>query len=138
MMKKATFTAAMLYLIAMLCACSGWKAPAFAAPEIQEENEAESAPQDGQTEAECDRGDWEVEPLAETMYVRVDGCKIKKGPGEKYETAGTLGLLEKLRVTGMTTDVEGTDWYRISAPRTLEKGGLPDGDYYIKAELVKM
>lgn len=79
----------------------------------------------------------EVTPLTGTAYVRVDGCKIKNGPGKEYETAGTLVLLEELRVTGETKDKSGEEWYRIAAPKTLENGSLPEGDYYIEKSQVR-
>lgn len=84
------------------------------------------------------QADWQVEDFQTTAYVRVDNCKIKNGPGEAYETAGTLGLLEKLRVTGRVTDSSGKEWYRIDAPRILEKEKLTEESYYILAELVKL
>lgn len=81
---------------------------------------------------------WQVEDFAANAYVRVDNCKIKKGPGEEYETAGTLGLLEELRVTGRVKDSDGKEWYQIDAPRILEKEKLTEESYYILAEQVKL
>lgn len=128
----------MLCVISMTCACVGQndirKEPAFIMEETAGQRETECNPQETDTE---ESSDWLVEPFSETMYVRVDGCKIKKGPGEEYETAGTLGLLAELYVTGRTTDAKGEEWYQITAPKTLEYGCLPEGNYYIKAEQVK-
>lgn len=77
------------------------------------------------------------ETLSKTVYVRVDSCKVKTGPGEEYETAGMLGLLEELWVTGKVTDQDGTEWYRILPPKILGRECLPEGEYYVSAEHVK-
>lgn len=108
--------------------------------EMNKEDCAESRDEDGRAESvdkesreeSADREGWTVEPLAETLYVRVDGCKVKKGPGEKYETVGTLVLLEELRVTGKTTGENGEEWYQIVLPEMPEYGSPA----YIKAEEV--
>lgn len=142
MKKKIAFAAVVLYIISMTCACAGQDdvrtGSAFITEEIagQRKTETECDAQEKEADTE-ESAEWMVEPLSETMYVRVDGCKIKKGPGEEYETAGTMGLLAELYVTGRTTDAKGEEWYQIAAPKTLEYGCLTEGDYYIKAEQVK-
>lgn len=140
----------MLYIITMLWACSGQnygykelisvamaegtskETETLKETEIGNENQEEADVREN-----ADLEEWTVEPFTEIMYVRVDGCKIKMGPGERYETAGTLLLLEELQVTGKAMDENGTEWYQIAAPKTAEHGRLLAGNYYIKAEYVK-
>lgn len=144
MKKKIMSAAAMLCIITMLCACSGqnygFKELISVAMETGASQESEIG-YENQEEAEARKEkvleEWAVEPLAETMYVRVDGCKVKKGPGEEYETAGTLVLLEELWVTGKTTDENGTEWYQIAAPKTIAHDRFLEENYYIRAEYVK-
>lgn len=136
--------AAMLYLITMLCACGGrnggFRELTLMAMEADASKETEcrdGLPEEADTQENADSETWKVEPFAETVYVRVDGCKLKKGPGEKYETAGTLVLLEKLQATGKITDENGEEWYQISLPEPQKEDCQTGTDFYIKAEQVK-
>lgn len=145
MKKKGMSAAVTLCALLTLCACGGrhnaWREPVSMATEEEEQKEtkAESDLPQEETDTADDAAQaaLEVTPLTGTAYVRVDGCKIKNGPGKEYETAGTLGLLEELRVTGETRDKSGEEWYRIAAPKTLENGSLPEGDYYIEKSQVR-
>lgn len=149
MKKKMVFAAAMLCGISLLCACggqnNGWHELLSVTVQMNAQGETEwHEPEEEMrngVDKECreesaDRESWTVEPLAETMYVRVDGCKVKKGPGEKYETVGTLVLLEELRVTGKTTGENGEEWYQIVSPERPEYGSPAEESCYIKAEEV--
>lgn len=124
MKRKGVFAALLLSIILMICGCG--KAEAVLEEAVLAE--IETAPPEA-----C-----QVEAFQATAYVRVDNCKIKTGPGKEYETAGTLGLLEMLRVTGKALDSEGKEWYRIDAPDILEKEKLTEGSYYILAEQVRL
>lgn len=127
MKKRLLLIAFIIYTMSISCACSVPKdSGVLEVSDAQEEAAAEKA-------ADI----WTLEEMSGTVYVRVDSCKVKKGPGEEYETVGTLGLLEELWVTGRVTDLNGTEWYQIAAPQILERELLPEGAYYVQAEHVK-
>lgn len=127
MKKRLLLIAFIIYTMSISCACGAPKdSGVLEVSDAQEEAAAEKA-------ADI----WTLEEMSGTVYVRVDSCKVKKGPGEEYETVGTLGLLEELWVTGRVTDLNGTEWYQIAAPQILERELLPEGAYYVQAEHVK-
>ncbi len=125
MKKRLLHTAFIIYAMSFICACGtpGEYAVLSVADAQEEGTKAEEL--------------LPLEDMSGTVYVRVDSCKVKKGPGEEYETVGTLGLLEELWVTGRVTDSNGTEWYQIMVPNVLEREPLPEGVYYVQAEHVK-
>lgn len=81
-------------------------------------------------------GYGEVEELAETGFVNRETVRIRKGPGEEYETAGLLPCGEQVQISGKTENADGVVWYRIALPDFVEETELSARGYFVRGDLL--